>query len=139
MPDSDSLVAFGSPVKFLDEAKTRIGGFLVRYTGPGDPDLYGDFFTKDTDFGHDSLDGLNLRLYYEHGFDGHFKSAPIGNGSVESKDAGLWFEAQLASADEYAEYVRELIDAGKLGYSSGAVGHLVERESMGKAYWIKRF
>lgn len=137
--DPSSLIAFGSAVKFLDEAKTRIGGHLVRFTGPKDPDLFGDFFTSDTDYGHDEIDGLRLRLYYEHGFDGHFKSTPIGAGRVKSDDVGLWFEAQLDIADEYAEYVRNLIDEGKLGYSSGAVGHLVERQDMGKAAWLKRW
>lgn len=137
MADPSTLLAFGDSVKFLNDEKTRIGGYAVRYTGPSDPDLYGDFFTSSTDFGHDDLDGLKMRLYYEHGMNA-LKSAAIGRGTFKSDDKGLWYEAELEESNEYIEYIRELIEQGRIGYSSGAVGHLVEREPAGgKAYWIK--
>lgn len=109
----------------------HINGLAIRYSGPTDPDLEGDFFTKGTYLGR----GREFDLYYEHGFDGALKRTPIGHGALKFDDAGAWFEAQLEVADEYAEQIKKLIEAGKLGYSSGAVSHLVDREQVGKAAW----
>jgi len=39
--------------------------------------------------------------------------------------------------DEYEKQIYKLAQAGKLGWSSGALGHLVEREPAGKAFHIK--
>jgi len=39
--------------------------------------------------------------------------------------------------DEYEKRIMELAAAGKLGWSSGAAGHLVEREQVGKSWRIK--
>jgi HK97 family phage major capsid protein len=39
--------------------------------------------------------------------------------------------------DEYERGLMELAAAGKLGWSSGAAGHLVEREQVGKSWHIK--
>ena len=127
-----SHVAFGSAIKALGDNK--IGGYLVRFSGPKDPDLVGDFFTKDTDFGP-HLDH-DIGLYYGHGFDPMMKARIVGMGKVTPDDAGLWFEAQLEARDDYDKYIAELIDAGKLSYSSGAV--MVDREQKGNgSYEIK--
>ena len=45
----DYLVSFGSSIKMLDNG--NVGGYLVMFSGPKDPDLYGDYFTPETDFG----------------------------------------------------------------------------------------
>lgn len=128
----DVLVMFGGEIKALGEGK--VGGYLVRYSTPKDPDLEGDFFSKETDLG--AADGGSLPVYYQHGMDGQLKSRRIGRGVVKYDDAGLWFEAQLELRDEYEQYIYELAQAGKLGWSSGAAGHLVSRESVGKSYHI---
>ena len=122
MTDKEMLVAYGGEVKALGDG--RIGGYLVRFSGPTDPDLYGDYFTKSTDFGIQAT----LPVYYQHGYDDTLKNRQIGIGSISSTDAGLWFEAQLEKRDEYEKMVNELVEMGKLGYSSGAVGHLVSRK-----------
>jgi len=122
MNDNELLIAYGGEVKALGDG--RIGGYLVRFSGPTDPDLYGDFFTKSTDFGIQAT----LPVYYQHGYDDTLKNRQIGVGEISSTDAGLWFEAQLEKRDEYEKMVNELVEMGKLGYSSGAVGHLVSRK-----------
>ena len=43
-------------------------------------------------------------------------------------DVGLWAEHQIELRDAYTEKLAELAAKGKLGQSSGAVSHLVERE-----------
>jgi hypothetical protein len=42
-------------------------------------------------------------------------------------------------ADEYAKMIYDLAKKGKLGFSSGAASHMVDREKVGKSYEIKRW
>jgi hypothetical protein len=42
-------------------------------------------------------------------------------------------------ADSYGEMIAKLCKQGKMGYSSGAAGHMVERKSVGKASEITRW
>ena len=128
---SIDLVAFGSEVKDLGGG--RIGGYLVRFTTEADPDLTGDYFDAKTEI-HvpDSLD-----LLYNHGQDSTLKHKIIGKVSTKFDNVGLWAEAQVHLRDEYEKAVYEMAKAGKLGFSSGALSHLVDREPAGKAMHIK--
>jgi hypothetical protein len=129
------LYAHGGPVKALGEVG-RVGGYLVRFTTPGDPDVVGEFFTKGTHY--DKQDGERLGVYYHHGFDGHMKTRKIGDAIVKFDDVGVWIEAQLNMADEYERALYEMgILTGKMGWSSGAVAHLYESEDIAGAFWIK--
>jgi HK97 family phage major capsid protein len=130
--EHSTLVNFGGSIKALENGK--IGGYLVRYSGPKDPDLTGDYFTADTNFGIHKT----FPLHYAHGFDKAIKATQIGIGEVKEDDTGLWFEAQIEAREGYNEMIAELVEAGKLSYSSGAVGNLVEREQKGNGtYWVK--
>ncbi len=133
----DTQVFFGDAVKFerLDEHSARLGGYLVRYSGPIDPDITGDFFTKESDLG--IVEGAQLPVYYQHGMDGVLKARRLGRAQAKFDDVGLWVEAQIALRDEYEKALAKLAEEGKLGWSSGAAGHLVERTSLGKAWWVK--
>lgn len=121
---SETLVGFGSEVKALGDGK--VGGYLVVFSGPEDPDLTGDYFTKDTDF--DVEDGAVKSVFYAHGQDPQVGKRRIGKGSVKQTDVGVWIEAQLDLADEYQKAIYELAKKGKLGWSSGSAAHLVERK-----------
>ena len=118
-----------------------VSGYLVRFGNPQDTDLERDYFTKSTDFGMEFSDGSahKLGLYYNHGMDPVVKTKKIGYGTIKMTDNGLWYEAQLDMADEYAKMIYELAKKGKLGFSSGAASHMVDREPMGKSYEIKRW
>lgn len=131
--DNDTMVFFGGEVKALGDGK--VGGYLVRFTGPKDPDIEGDFFDAATELGVE--DGGRMPVYYQHGMDGTLKSRRIGRASAKYDDVGLWLEAQLEMRDEYERAIYEMAEAGKLGWSSGAAGHLVEREPVGKSWYIK--
>lgn len=125
----ETLIAYGGAVKALGDG--RIGGYLVAFTGPDAPDLQGEFFDAATDF--DADDGDPVTLYYNHGLDPTLKRRKLGKGAIKRDDAGIWLEAQLALRDEYERLIYGLAEAGKLGWSSGSLPHLVEREPMGKA------
>ncbi len=129
----DNLIYFGDAVKAMGEGK--VGGYLVRWGNPETPDLTGDFFTPESDLGIEPES--RLPVFYDHGMDSHFKNKRIGRGTVRFDDVGAWFEAQLEMRDEYERSVYKLAEAGALGWSSGAAGHLVEKEAVGKAFRIK--
>lgn len=127
----DVLISFGDAVKAARDGK--VAGYLVRFGSPRDTDLEGDFFTAATDFGRPlkAGDTFDLNLYYAHGMDSQMGRKSVGSGTVTVKDAGLWYEAQIDESDEYRKMVRQLAEEGRLGFSSGAAGHLVVRSASG--------
>jgi phage head maturation protease len=122
-----TLVNFGSAIKADDNGRVR--GYLVRFGGQ---DLEGDYFTKNTDFGRPMSPGVRvpMNLYYHHGQDKTIGKSRIGLGFITMDDKGLWYESQVEMADQYQKMIQELAKSGKLGYSSGATGHMVERKKM---------
>jgi phage head maturation protease len=118
-----------------------VKGYLVRFGNDKTADLEGDFFTASTDYGFPVSKGqrIPLNVYYHHGMDAAVGKKSIGTGFVKMDDTGLWYEAQLDMADEYGSMIAKLCKQGKMGFSSGAAGHLVERKSMGGSAEITRW
>jgi len=118
-----------------------VKGYLVRFGDSKTADLEGDYFTKSTDYGFPVAKGqrVPLNVYYHHGMDSAVGKKSIGTGYIKMDDTGLWYEAQLDMADEYGNMIAKLCKQGKMGFSSGAAGHLVERKSMGVAAEITRW
>ena len=132
---SDETPAFqGDAIKALDDSG-RVGGYLVRFSTENDPDLTGDYFTAKSDFGESE----KLPVLYHHGFDKAIGKRKIGVANLRKDDVGLWAEAQLQMRDEYEKKIFELAKDGKLGWSSGAASHAVEREASNKAAWVKQW
>jgi phage head maturation protease len=129
----------------VDNIKSdRLGyvkGYLVRFGDTKTADLEGDYFTASTDYGFPVAKGqrVPLNVYYHHGMDSMVGKKSIGTGYIKMDDTGLWYEAQLDMADEYGSMIAKLCKQGKMGFSSGAAGHLVERKSMGGAAEITRW
>jgi len=118
-----------------------VKGYLVRFGNDKTADLEGDYFTASTDYGFPVAKGqrVPLNVYYHHGMDAAVGKKSIGTGFIKMDDTGLWYEAQLDMADEYGSMIAKLCKQGKMGFSSGAAGHLVERKSMGGAAEITRW
>lgn len=130
----ETLVTFGGAVKALGGGK--VGGWGVLFSTKADPDLVGDFFTAETQFGPHQV----TAVYYDHGMDDTLKRRVLDNSAaIEAKDAGIWVTAQLNLRDEYEAEIYKMAEAGKLGWSSGTAAHLVEREADGKAHRITRW
>jgi len=109
-----------------------IGGWGVVFGGE---DLEGETFTKETDFWLDKLPGSRPVLF-EHGFDKQAGMQVLGKTmTLETKDEGLWVEAQLDRHERYVQYVEELLESGALGWSSGAVGHLAQKSGQVWKSW----
>lgn len=147
---ADALRKIPDPIKsfktFLSDnikmtSDGKVSGYLVRFGAPNDTDLEKDYFTKGTDFGVDLSGGkeAGIGLYYNHGMDPLLKTKKIGYAQIKMDDKGVWLRGQLDMADEYNKMIYEMAKMGKLGLSSGAASHMVEREKMGKSYEIKRW
>lgn len=132
----DTLVTFGSTVKTTDD-KGGIGGHVVLFGNPNEVDFYGEYFGPDTDY--DLQPNQKSALYYQHGFDYHFKSQVLSRATLGVDEVGIWIEAQLDIHDDYMQALSDLIDEGIMGWSSGTAGHLVELEPRSKAWFIKRW
>ena len=119
----------------------HVKGYLVRFGDTKATDLEGDYFTRSTDYGFPMEEGkrVPLNVYYHHGMDAQVGKKSIGTGFIKMTDEGLWYEAQLDLADEYGKMVAKLCKQGKMGFSSGAAAHMVERKSMGGASEIIRW
>lgn len=113
-------------IKALEGGGYHVEGYGVVWDGE---DLEGQHFSKDTDFWFDRLT-KTPPLLYEHGYDDTLKTTVLGKVTTITPDEkGLWLEAQLERSAKYEEYIEdilELADNKKLGFSSGAAGHLCE-------------
>lgn len=116
------VVTTGPALKALGDGK--IGGHLVIFGGE---DLTGDFFVPDTDYDLEDGQGKATVLYH-HGMDATLKRRKLGRADLRVDDVGVWMEAQLALRDDYERALYGMIEAGKMGLSSGTAPHLVERE-----------
>ena len=113
-------------VKFVKGSELSIEGLAIPYGGPfGGKDLEGEFFTKNTDF---CLDWFPVRpTIYDHGLDDALKTSVVGQVTKHDPiDDGIWAKAQLDKNHRYLNAIQELIDKGALGFSSGAMSHLVD-------------
>lgn len=131
----DELLFFGDAVKALGDGK--VGGYLVRFSTAGDPDLAGDFFTTETDF--DLQPETKSAIYFDHGLDPVIKKRVLGRASMKVDEVGVWVEGILDQRDEYERSIYQLAEKGKLGWSSGTAPHLVERKKVSGANQITRW
>lgn len=112
-------------VKFAAGSDSILEGLAIPYGGPfNGRDLDGEFFTKDTNF---CLDWFPSRpLIYDHGLDPTIKTAVVGGTvAVMPQEEGIWTRVQLDVRNRYLRAIQELVQKSALGFSSGAMAHLV--------------
>lgn len=133
VPDK-ALVFQGAEAKALGDG--LVGGYLVRYGDQTKTDLTRDFFNAQSDTGP----ATESVAYYHHGLDKKLGKSPLKNKATIGKDdVGVWIKHQLDMRNEYEKAIYGLAEQKKLGWSSGTAAHLVERERVGNAMWIKRW
>lgn len=115
-------------IKFVKDRDDAVEGLGIPYGGPfAGKDIDGEFFSKNTDF---CLDWFSERpTLYDHGLDDALKSAVVGR-TLEYRvtDDGVWVKAQLDKKNRYYSAIADLIAQDALGFSSGAMPHLVETD-----------
>lgn len=140
----ESLVYFGDALKALDDTG-KIGGYLVRFSDGTQKDLSGEYFTADTFLGSREGDGVDTVFHHGQPLPVKAKLTKAAMQELEGlrdhvfapvktkRDTiGIFAETVLNMADEYEKAVFGLVKAGKLGWSSGAVGHLVKKADDGR-------
>jgi len=143
----DMLSFHGGELKYLGETENggaHVGGYLVTFTDASEPDSYGDYFTAETDFGFDATKSLGVFFHHSQPLrlrDGGNITIkdPIGEGKLTQDIAGLLIDAIIYNRQEYERAISEQVKS--LGWSSGALGHMVERAEPDEngATWIKRW
>jgi HK97 family phage major capsid protein len=137
---SDDLVAFGSEIKAVKQAdgSVKLGGYLVKFGDESNPDLTGDFFAADTDYGDvkESDVYFNHRLPVEANGKRITYKNKLARATLTKDEAGIFAEVILTARNDYEKAIIEAGLAGKFGWSSGTAQHLVEREQAGKAWKI---
>ena len=134
----EQFVTIGGELKALGNG--RVGGYLVRFGTPDATDLVGDYFTNATDYDLEADGTGKSTVLYHHGMDEVLKRRKLGRADLHTDDVGVWMEAQLAMRDEYDQAIYGMIEAGKMGLSSGTAPHLVERKAHDNgAYEITRW
>ena len=108
-------------LKSLDATSAVVAGYGIVF---GDRDLSGETFLPETNFDLDLVP--RKRVYYDHTLE-QVKHAIGQVLTVREDGIGLWIEAQLDRSKDYVDAVLKLIERGVLGWSSGSIPHLVER------------
>jgi HK97 family phage major capsid protein len=127
----DYLIYQGGEIKNLGDGK--VGGYLVTFSDENSPDLVGDFFTKNTNFG----EATTSPVWFNHRLPLETKNGQqvvvrerIGDSEIKMDEHGVLIEAVLYEREKY----EEMLDS--LGWSSGTAPHLVDRTPVKKSYHI---
>jgi hypothetical protein len=129
MDEQELYIAYGGELKALGDG--RIGGIGVQFTGK---DLEGEGFKSDTYYGARKGDGADCLFHHSLPLKGIPKELtdylfpPV---KVTPQQVGLFAETILDMANEYEKMIYDMVEAGKLGWSSGAPGHMVRKTASG--------
>jgi len=139
MEENSPTLVFESPepIKSIEvkDGKATVGAYAIRFSGPDQKDLQGDFFTDKTYLGAHRGDGVDV--LFNHG------QAPtkaftevcnmVMSAAKSSIDAvGVFVQHVLDLSNEYEKAIADLCAAGKLKWSSGATFHMVKRADTGE-------
>lgn len=114
-------------VKFADGTDNIIEGPGMPFGGPfNGQDIVGEHFSAKTNFAFDWF--KERPLLYHHGLNDQAGIAVVGRVKKweTQPDIGVWTKAELDKGNEYFEAIKELVDQGKLFFSSGSMRHLVK-------------
>lgn len=114
----------GGAVKAVTRGNGLVEGYLISFGSPNDADLEGQWFTPRTDIREDYF--KDYPLLFHHGMDRQVGLDPIGRVLRLQKDNVGWHaQAQIDLHDRYGKETWQLLEIKPLGWSSGAVDHLV--------------
>lgn len=128
-------------VKMVDGSEDVLEGLGMPWGGPfnNGRDLDGERFTPKTDFVTEWFGKGARPLLFHHGMDEDAGTTVVGRVTdwAVKTDMGVWTQAQLDKQSKYFAAIKDLIAAGKLYFSSGAMQHLVQLDAKSKE--IKRW
>lgn len=141
----DGFIFVGNTLKSLEDAEGKIGAHSVVFGDADNKDFHGDFFTKNTFFGHNNGNGAVATINHRMPFlkKGYF--APDVEKVIKSitqrvmknpikttvDDVGIFSELVCDLSDKYEKMIFALASAGKLKWSSGSAPHLIQSKKNG--------
>jgi hypothetical protein len=103
-------------------------GYLVKFGGDGDLSEWRDVFGRDTDYGR----ATKSDVYVHHRMlPGVGKRRLANQAEIGIDEEGVFIKHLLDLRSGYEAKLYGLVQAGKLGWSSGTAPHLVERKAIG--------
>lgn len=144
--EHDTLIAYGDTVKATKRGNSGIVEATgVRFSGPTERDLEGDYFAPDTDYGPHVGNGMAATLNHRHPMITpntkaseaevlkRFARKTFRNPvKTDLTDTGIVARHILDLSDEYESMIFDMVKQGKLRWSSGAPGHMVDRDNNSK-------
>ena len=113
----------------------RFGAYAVRFSGPDEKDLSGEYFTSETNFGPNHGDGVPVLIHHgmpiAKGLE-NFANVVLPAAKVNRDGSGLFASTQLDLEDPLHAAIAELITAGAFRWSSGSKSNLVSRAADGR-------
>jgi hypothetical protein len=113
----------------------RFGAYAVRFSGPDEKDLSGEYFTSETDFGPRYGDGAPVLIHHgrpiAEGLEA-FASVILPAAKVNRDGNGLFASTQLDLEDPLQAAIAELIISGAFRWSSGSRTDLTMHEADGR-------
>ncbi len=105
-----------------------VGGYLVKFGGDGDLSQWHDVFTKDTNFGKHTKSDVWV---HHRMLPGLGKKQLTNQADLGMDDEGVFVKHLLDLRNAYESKLYDMVQSGKLGWSSGTAPHLVERKALG--------
>jgi hypothetical protein len=136
--ESETLVIGSSdPIKSIEvkDGKASVGAYAIRFSGPDQKDLTGEYFTAKTYLGSHKGDGADV--LFNHGFApsnafGEICSKVFAAAKATIDEVGVFVQHTLDLADEYEAAIAKLVELGKLKWSSGTASHLAKKSATGE-------
>src|SRR5437773_7999715 len=101
-------------LKGLGAGAGRFGAYGVRFSGPDQKDLTGDYFSAATDFGPRNGDGVPVLIHHGNPIDDGleaFADVILPAAKVKRDQSGLFVSTQLDLNDPLHGAIAELIEA----------------------------
>lgn len=136
----DGTVTFGDRTEVKREvsyvAVKRVAPNVVEGLAiPYGLDVDGEEFTPETDLCLEWFGKSGRPLLYDHGLEAPGPSVIGRQIEYEERADGRWAQAQLNLNHRYRKAVDALIDQGAVGFSSGAMQHLVTKRATRLTRW----
>lgn len=119
-------------VKSITDTHVVIGGYGVVFGGE---DLVGDTFLPTTDFGLER-EAKGMPVFYDHELHPTLRGQIGFVKAITPDETGLFFELELDRSKAYVDEVLKLVEAGKVGLSTGALSHLVQTDTKSITRWV---
>lgn len=108
VPDASRSFAYGGSI--VKAAERVIEGFLVKVTGPERRDLYGEYFSPNTDYLRSAFPVIGAPVLFEHARDESVGPIPMGRFTEVqwTPDNDVYVKAPITFAREYDDILKGL-------------------------------